>query len=225
MFKYYDMKNSTNDLHNILLFSGIKPADLKPMLECLGSYTRTYKKGEFISLSEESLKCVGLLLVGIVHMLKEDLWGNKSILALIKEGEIFGETFACGSKLATTVSFFAASDLRVLFLPFDRVIRSCSMACVFHHRLIENMLILIADKNVRLMEKIEITSKKTLREKIFTYLSLQAQHHNSKHFVISMGRLELADYLCADRSALTRELSNMKADGLIDYDKNAFQLL
>lgn len=99
------------------------------------------------------------------------------------------------------------------------------MTYTFHHRLIENMVRYISDKNVQLMNKIEIISKKTLREKIMTYLQQQASEQNSKHFTISLGRLELADYLCADRSALTRELSHMQKDGLICYNKNTFEIL
>ena len=86
-------------------------------------------------------------------------------------------------------------------------------------------MIMVAQKNMQLMEKIDVTSKKTLREKILTYLSLLAQHKGSTYIEVPLGRVELADYLCADRSALTRELSNMKRDGLLDYDKNTFHLL
>ena len=86
------------------------------------------------------------------------------------------------------------------------------------------MVVVLADKNRSLMEKIEVVSKKSLREKILSYLSLEAQKHDSKYFDIPLGRLELADYLCIDRSALTRELNNMKKDGLLDFDKNTFHL-
>ena len=75
------------------------------------------------------------------------------------------------------------------------------------------------------MHKIEVISKKTLREKIMAYLQYQATAQNSRYFTIPLGRLELAEYLCADRSALTRELSCMQKEGLISYEKNTFKLL
>ena len=111
-----------------------------------------------------------------------------------------------------------------MFLPFDRVMNSCTNTCVFHHQLIENMVRVIAMKNRDLMRKVEVVSKKNLREKILAYLSLQAQLHESRYFEIPLGRVELADYLCADRSALTHELSKMRDDGLIDFDKNMFRV-
>jgi CRP-like cAMP-binding protein len=87
------------------------------------------------------------------------------------------------------------------------------------------MVTLIADKNRSLMEKLDAMSKKNLREKILTYLSIQSQHQGGRYFEIPLGRIELADYLCTDRSALTRELSSMRDDGLIDFDRNTFRLL
>lgn len=218
------MKENMAQIHSFPLFKGIRSEDLAPMLSCLGSYFRCYKKGELIFLSDAAIKCVGIIMSGTVHMIKEDILGNKTVLTFLKQGELFGETFACGSSHTSSVTFYNATDCRVLFLPFHKIVNSCNMSCIFHHRLIENMVGLIADKNAQLMEKIEITSKKSLRDKIVTYLTLQSQFHHSDYFEIPLARLELADYLCADRSALTRELNSMKAEGLIDFDKNTFHL-
>ena len=143
----------------------------------------------------------------------------------LHRNDIFGETFACGSDNQAVVTFLVSEDARILFLPFNRVMHSCTMACQFHHRLIENMVRVIADKNRDLMRKIDVVSKRTIREKLLAYLSIQAQVQGSRYFEIPLGRVELAEYLCVDRSALTRELTKMKEDGLIDYDKNCFRIL
>ena len=219
------MKDYINQISDLPLFTGIKEKDFKPMLACLGSYTREYQKGEIIFLASQAIKCVGIILQGSVHMIKEDIWGGRTVLAYMKQGELFGETFACGAIPIAAVTFYASSSCQILFMPFHKILHACDMSCVFHHRLIENMVSLIASKNVQLMQKIEVTSKKTLREKILAYLSLQAQRCHSDSFELPLGRLELAAYLCADRSALSRELKNMKEEGLIAYNKNTFHLL
>ena len=210
---------------NSPLFEGIKPEDLQAMLTCLGYRIGTYHKGETIALEDEDIKYIGIILEGTVDMIKEDLWGNKTMLVRMRKDELFGETFACGEDSLSVVTFSVSEDASILFLPFDRVMHTCTMTCVFHHRLIENMVHIIANKNRDLMRKVEVISKKNLREKILAYLSIQSQIHQTRYFEIPLGRVELAEYLCADRSALTRELSNMKADGLIDYDKNMFRIL
>ena len=210
---------------NSPLFEKIKPEDLQAMLTCLSYRVVEYHKGETIALEAEDIKYIGIILDGAVDMIKEDLWGNKTMLVRMRKDELFGETFACGQDSLSVVTFVVAENASILFLPFDRVMHTCTMTCVFHHRLIENMVHVIAGKNRNLMRKVEVVSKKNLREKILAYLSLQAQLHQSRYFEIPLGRVELADYLCADRSALTRELANMKAAGLIDYDKNMFRIL
>ena len=210
---------------NSPLFYGIKPDELNAMLGCIGYHIGTFKKGDIVAFESDHLKHIGILISGVVDMVKEDLWGNKTMLLRMRKDESFGETFACGSDNLSVVTFIVSENAKILFIPFDRVMHSCTMACQFHHRLIENMVKVIADKNRDLMRKVDVVSKRTIREKLLAYLSIQAQLQNSRYFQIPLGRVELAEYLCVDRSALTRELAKMKADGLIDYDKNCFRIL
>ena len=207
------------------LFSGINPQELKAMLSCIGYHIGTFQKGDIVAFEEAHIRHIGIVLSGAVDMVKEDLWGSKTMLVRMRRDELFGETFACGSDSQSVVTFLVSEDARILFLPFDRVMHSCTMACRFHHRLIENMVSVIAGKNRDLMRKVEVVSKRTIREKLLAYLSIQAQVQESRYLQIPMGRVELAEYLCVDRSALTRELAKMKEDGLIDYDKNCFRIL
>lgn len=193
------------------------------MLGCLGGHTRSYRKGEILLLSDDTVNYVGIILKGVVHMVKESDDGNETLMAHLKKGEMFGETFAC-CKINSKVTFCTTTACEILYLPFYKVIHTCSRGCVFHHRLIENMIRILCEKNVQLMEKVEITSQKTLRDKILRYLTLQSEKQGSATFEIPLGRVEFAGYLCADRSALTRELARMEEDGLITYQKNRFSI-
>lgn len=207
------------------MFDGIQPEERKAMLGCIGYHIGRFRRGDIVAFEAENIQHIGIVLSGAVDMIKEDLWGNKTMLVRSRRNEIFGETFACGSDNLSVVTFLVSEDADVLFLPFNRVMHSCTMACQFHHRLIENMVHIIADKNRDLMRKVEVVSKRTIREKLLAYLSIQAQIQESRYFEIPLGRIELAEYLCVDRSALTRELAKMKEDGLIDYDRNCFRML
>lgn len=207
------------------LFLGIRPEDMEGMLGCIGYYIREYQKGEIISFEAETIDHVGVVLSGSVDMIKEDVWGNRTMLLRSYMEDVFGETFACGEDPMSVVTFVAAEDSKVMFLSFCRVMHTCTHACVFHQTLIENMVRIIARKNLELMRKIEVVSKKTLREKILAYLSIQSQSQGSNRFEIPLGRVEWAEYLCADRSALTRELAKMKEEGLIEFQRNTFEIL
>ena len=210
---------------NTPLFQGIEPQDRAAMLHCTGYHIARYPKGKPIALEQERIAHIGIVLEGAVDMIKEDIWGNKTILARIGKDDLFGETFACGSDSLSVVSFVVSKDAVVLFMPFCKAMHTCSNGCEFHQKLVDNMVRIIADKNRELLRKIEVISQKTLREKILAYLSIQAQQQNARYFELPLGRTELAEYLCADRTALARELGKMKNEGLIDYDKNMFRIL
>lgn len=207
------------------LFDGIDKEDRKTVLGCIGYHIGTYKKGSIIAFEGENIRHVGLVLSGSVDMIKEDIWGNKTLLVRIGKDELFGESFAWGDNNLSVVTFLVSEDAKVMFMPFDKTMRSCTMACGFHHQLTENMVRIIANKNQDLIRKVEIVSKRTIREKLLAYLSVQAELQQARYFEIPLGRIELAEYLCVDRSALTRELVKMRQDGLIDYDKNCFRIL
>ncbi len=207
------------------LFEGMNPEDRMAMLGCTGYHIGAYNKGDIVAFEDENIKHIGIVIFGAVDMIKEDIWGNRTMLVRTRKNEVFGETFACGSDNLSVVTFQASEDAQILFMPFERVMRSCTMACQFHHQLIENMVRVIANKNRDLMRKVEAVSKRSIREKLLAYLSVQAQAQQSRYFQIPLGRVELAEYLCVDRSALTRELVKMKEDGLIDYDRNCFRML
>ena len=210
---------------NAPLFEGITPEERKGMLGCIGYHLERFRKGDIIAIEEENIRNVGIVLSGSVDMVKEDVWGNKVLVARMGKNEIFGESFAWGKNKQSAVTFIVSEDADVLVIPLDRVMHSCTNTCACHHQLVENMVHIIADKNRDLIRKIEVISKRTIREKLLAYLSSQAQAQNARYFEIPLGRTELAEYLCVDRSALTRELVKMRDDGLIDYDKNCFRIL
>ena len=207
------------------LFAGMSLDDRVSALTCTGYRVKTYIKDQVVVFEEEDVKHIGIVLEGYVDMIKEDHWGNKTLLLRLGKADMFGETFACGEDSLSVVTFVAPYGARVLLIPFCRVMHNCANACAFHQKLIENMVKVIAGKNRDLMRKVEVVSKRTIREKLLAYLSLQAQTQKSVYFDIPLGRAELADYLCVDRSALTRELAKMKDEGILDFDRNSFRLL
>lgn len=207
------------------LFAGIGEEERTAMLNCIGYQVRTYPKGAVIALEDEAIRYVGILLSGTVDMVKEDLWGNRTTILRLRRYDLFGETFACGENDLSLVTFVSPEETSILFLPFRKVLHTCSRSCVFHRQLVENMVKVIAAKNQEFLRKVEVISKKTLREKVMAYLSLQSQLQGSRYFTLPLNRTELADYLCADRTALSRELSQMRAEGLIDFHRNIFRIL
>jgi CRP-like cAMP-binding protein len=214
-----------NLLHRIPLFEGIETKDLKSLLSCLGAMYRSYEKNETVMLAGSRIDQIGIVLDGKVQVVREDLLGNRSIIESIEEYELFAEEFACASVDVVPISVIAAEDCTIMWVRFRKILTTCSSACIFHSRLIENMMKILARKNLTLNQKIDCLSKRSIRDKIIAYLVSQAEKHKNLTFTIPFNRTELADYLCIDRSAMSRELGKMRAEGLCDYDRNTFRIL
>ena len=88
-----------------------------------------------------------------------------------------------------------------------------------------NMMRVLAEKNILLTRKMECLSKRTTRDKLLCFLSAQALRTGNNMVELPFNRQELADYLCVDRSALSRELSAMREEGLLRFEKNRFELV
>ena len=207
------------------LFKGIGEQEAVSMLSCLGAYQRSYQKGDCVFRKGERITAVALLLDGAVHIRKEDYWGNLSILNEISAGEVFGETYAClevGEMLNNAV---AVKNSQVLFLDVKRVLTTCSSACQFHGKLIQNLLSVLALKNKMLTQKLEHMSQRTTREKLLSYLSEQSLREGRPSFDIPFNRQQLADFLSVDRSAMSNELCRMRDEGILEFVRNHFVLL
>ena len=195
------------------------------MLGCLGAKTVTAEKNQFIFREGDPANFVGIVLEGCVQMVREDYFGNRSILARVGPAELFGESFACSDVAAYPISVVAVEDSSVLMIDSRRITVTCANACGFHNRMIFNMLKVVANQNLVLNQKIEITSKRTTREKLMAYLLAQAKAYDSDTFTIPYDRQALADYLEVERSAMSAEISKLKKDGVIDCDRSTFRLL
>jgi len=212
-------------LEHIALFDGIDSADLGNIIICLEGKVKQYPKNQSIIMVGEEITALGIVLTGRVQVIREDIMGNRMIVAGLGEGDIFGETFACAGVKESPVSVFASEACEVLWISMKRIVSTCSSACDFHSRLISNLLQLLANKNLYLNNKMELLTKRSVREKIMAYLASQVEQHNASSFEIPLNRNELADYLCIDRSAMSRELSKLRDKGEIEFRKNYFKVL
>ncbi|MDR1820820.1 MAG: Crp/Fnr family transcriptional regulator, partial [Oscillospiraceae bacterium] len=181
--------------------------------------------GAYIFSEGDRAGRIGVLLSGAARIITEDFWGARTILAAAEPGELFCESYVCARVGRIAVSVEAASAAEVLLLDYKKLITVCGSACAFHSRAIENMLYVIAQKNVALTEKMQHITRRTTRGKVLSYLSAQAKGAGSAEFTIPFNRQELADFLAADRSALSAELSRLQKEGLIEYRKNQFKIL
>ena len=218
------MKENLKTLINSQLFRGVEEQDLENMLKCLVATEKYYEKNETIVMAGTKLSSVGIVISGKAQITREDAEGNRTILSDLGKADLFGEAYAAAGEREVPISVVAVTDCKVVWIPFSKVVIRCSFSCSFHRVLIENMMRLIAEKNIAMNEKMRILSCKTTREKLLTYLMDFSEELGKKKFKIPFGRGELADFLSVDRSAMSRELSKLKNEGILSFQKNEFEI-
>ncbi|MDO4517017.1 MAG: Crp/Fnr family transcriptional regulator [Bacillota bacterium] len=218
------MKQFLPVLRRCAFFSGMEEHEILAVLRCVNAYEVKKQKGEYIFRAGDSTDVMGLVLSGTVFIIQEDIWGHRNILSKCHTGDFFGEPYAAKPGSLLNISVTANEDCEVLMLNVKRLLSSCSSACDHHQRLIRNLVSVLANKVLILNEKITHISKRTTREKILSYLSQEAQRQGSLSFDIPYDRQQMADYLCAERAAMSVELSKLQKEGKLKTNRNHFEL-
>jgi len=219
MKKYFEI------LKSCALFKRIDEKEMAGLLTCLQPKIVKAGRGQVVLAEGEAADRLGIVLRGSAQVVREDYYGNRSLLAVVQPGELFAEAFACAGIEAVPVSVIAAEESEIMLVECRRVLTLCGNACGFHSSLVANLLQVVAYKNLVLNRKIEFMSRKTTREKLMAYLLWQAKEKNSDEFVIPYDRQQLADYLGVERSAMSAELSKLRQEGVVEYKKSWFRLL
>lgn len=212
------MKNLYEKLKKVPLFDNIQEKEINEIIN--QSYIKSYQKDEFILKAGDFIFNTGIILKGEISVISEDFWGNKNIISTLSEGNIFAEIFSLKNNIPLNVSVVSNEDSTILFINVNEIINK-TRNFIF----IKNLMNIISTKTLMLNRKNELLSKRTIREKVMTFLSQQAISANNNSFKIPFSREEMADFLAVDRSALSRELSKMKKEGIIAYNKNNFTLI
>lgn len=207
------------------LFEGIRDADIPGLLACLGASVRKIGRQQYIMTEGDPATQLGILLSGSASIVNQDILGNRSILSLVQPGQLFAESFACAGAKTLPISVVANEEVSVMLIDCRRITQSCTNACGFHNQMIYNLLQAVAARNLEFHQKLEITAKRTTREKLMAYLLSQAKQAGSKEFTIPYDRQGLADYLGVERSAMSAELSKLQKEGVLETNRSWFQLL
>lgn len=210
------MKKLMDAMRVSVLFEGIKETELESLVENGGVRVQAFQKDQFLIRQGDKAKGVGLVLEGRLHILREDFLGNREILAEVTAGDIFDEVYAILQGEPQSVAVAAASDGQVAFFSTERLLEN--------REVMDNMIKVLARKNLFLTRKMSHLSRKTIREKLISYLSEEGSRQGSADIHIPFNRQQLADYLSVERSALSRELSKMKDEEMIWFYKDHFLL-
>ena len=219
------MKENIEIFKRSQLFSGVKECEISSMLNCSQAKLCFFKKGEFVFREGEHIDKISILTEGKLLIQHDDFWGNRSIVNVIKIGEMFGESYVAPESGSLSNDVIAEEDSKIVFFDVRRLLTVCSSTCRFHSMVIQNLFFAISEKNRKLVQKLGHMSKRSTREKLLSYLSEESKRQNSNRFDIPFSRQQLADFLSVDRSAMSNELCKMRDEGMLKFNKNHFVLI
>lgn len=207
------------------IFKDISEFDCQALMFCFNTKFKQFKKGESIIRQGDAIEDVVLILKGSAIVQNVDILGNISIVMRLNVGDVYGAESAYVGDDTYKDSVLASERTLVLFMNKHRLITPCQNKCKRHEMVVKSLMQMVAERNVELMDKLTHMAKKTIRDKLLSYFYYESYKQKSKYFTIPFNKTELANYLSVDRSAMSTELSKMRDEGLIDFDKNEYRII
>ena len=211
------------DLQELPLFRDISAAEVDRFIENTGAIIKRYERGSRFLKAYEANSNIGVIVEGEAQVLSEDRFGNEAISHNLERGAMLGSTSAILPKVPYTTNIEALTDVLVLWVPYRALLTAGPKLGRTHGIVMKNLLEAFCRKNLLMMEKIELLSQKTLRERLILYL-LQRERRQNREKVHVPGRVQLAKELECNRSALTREISAMRNEGMLACGADWMQL-
>lgn len=223
-----EKKNITEELRASKLqksraFLGMTLQEIIQIVRLSGAKDGLYRRGDYILREGDRIFGFGILLEGMLQSSRYE--GNgRVIFKNYREGELVADDQVFGGVSVSACDFTAAEDVWIVWIEIPHSMQVLARRCENHTKLLHNLIRIMAERNLTLIERTQVLTRKTMREKLLCYLEQESDRHGSRIFDIPFTRDELADYLGTDRSALSRTISSMKKDGLLDCRGRRFML-
>ncbi len=217
------MTEYLNTIIKTRLFNNIDKKEIPNILNNFKSQKKLYDKGNIIIDMGDKVEAIYIILNGKIEISKEYDDTRKNIVNILESGEIFAEAMALSTNKISQITAISLSKSEILKI---------NIKYIFDNNLeknknifIENLLKIISDKNKFLSMKNDILSQKSLRSKIILYLEYMSNMQKSEKINIPYSRDKLAEFISADRSALSRELNRLAKEKMIELNGNKINII
>jgi CRP-like cAMP-binding protein len=195
------------------------------LTKCFSPRVKHYLKNEVIFLTGDFIPYISIILSGTAHAYLEHIDGSQTVISILTPTRVFGEIIAATKTQISPVTVYAMSDVTAVFIDFQKVCSMCVTACAAHRIFLQNMLRYIGDNYFYSFDRMNVLREKSLRAKIMAYLYALSNNRKNTTVTIPFSKTMLADYLLANRSALSKELRKMECDGLIVVKGREIELI
>lgn len=216
------MKEYIDIIIKTRLFENIDKQEIENILNNFKSQKKYFDKGNTIIDIGDKVEAIYIILEGKVEVSKEYEDARKNIVNILEEGEIFAEAIALASNKISPIQVLSLVKTKILKINAKDIFEgNFDKKNIF----IENLLKIISDKNKFLSMKNDILSQKSLRSKIILYLEYMSSMQKSEKIIVPYSRDKLAEFISADRSALSRELNRLAKENMIELDKSKIKII
>lgn len=215
-------------LHKVIsecmLFRGMTSQELSALLDCLDFRVRRFGRNDIVNMAGDPFEGVGVILSGQADVIKENNAGERMIMTMLRPGDLFGEMAAFSGAGKWPATVVAHTDCSVMYVPSNKLTVQCEKTCAGHRRLIINMLGILSRKALTLSKKLEFLSIRSVRGRIANFLLEHYKISGQTTFMLPMNRNEMADFLNITRPSLSREMSRMREDGILDFHRSSVRI-
>ena len=204
------------------IFQNISEKDKCKLLKTLEANTHTYRKNETILSTIQNENLIGIILTGELQIIKIDYEGNKILIEDLADGDIFGNTISSIQNVEHNI--IVKEQATIITLDYNHILELDSEKD-YYVTFMKNLLEIVMNKLQEKNERLEILTKKTIRNKILEYLNIMRQKHGSRYVYLPFNFKDLADYLVIDRSAMAREIKYLKEEGFIAVKGKRIEIL
>lgn len=217
---------SARELESSPLFRNITYEEYRRMLTCFQAVQKSYLTEELVyDFSASRADAIGIVERGSVSLIRIDEEGVSTVLEEMGPGGVFGRDLAFAGSAGDSLEVVARTPCDILFIDYPHLFRRCENACTHHSILVQNMLGLLSNKAQALSERVDVLSRRSIREKLLCYFRQLAEKSGGDTFTLPFSFSVLADYIATDRSAMMRELRKMKEEGLVSTQGRQVTLL
>lgn len=209
-------------MNNIQIFKNLSESDIKKIIAKVKAKILDAKKDRTIMTNMSKIDEFGIIITGSANLIKYDINGNIVILDTLEENDVFGSIFSYNNEENSVIT---TSDSKILFINYDILLDLCIKKENNYNHLINNIFNILNEKITSLNNRIDLLTKRSIRDKLLSYFEYECSKKASNSFTLPFSYTSLANFLAVDRSAMMRELKQLKEEGFVITNKKRITII
>ena len=204
-------------------FNELTKFQINKLFNLLGVHIYKYSKTQEILPTIKSENIVAIIMSGEAQIIMTDYNGNEIIIENLSKDSVFGTSIS-GTD-SDDYQIVAKEDTEVVIIDYKKLINPSNLKYSYFNTFFRNLFDIINTKIKEKNTRIKILEKKQIREKLLEYFELKYKETNSRVLYLPFSLKDLADYMAVNRSAMFRELKNLKEERFISVKGKRITLL